>query len=71
MEVVDWLVREVLLYIHICCLSFMSLQYLRSYQDGYQIVTVHSCNFIVLPHLEVRPLEQNPDTELTSSYPIY
>ena len=33
------------------CWSFMSLQNLRLYQDGYRLVTVHTHgDFIVLPH---------------------
>ena len=41
----------------ICCWSFMSLQHLGSYKDGYWLVTVHTHDtFIMLPHWEIRPL---------------
>ena len=39
------------------CRSFTSLQHLRSYQGGYQLVTVHTHgDIVVLPHWEVRLL---------------
>ena len=44
------------------CLRFTSLQHLRSYQDGYQNVTVRTnCDFILLPLWEIRPLTPCPD----------
>ena len=30
--------------------SFMSVEHLRSYEDGYRLVTVWTHDFIVLPH---------------------
>ena len=40
----------------VCCWSFTSLQHLRSSQDRYWLVTVHThCNVIVLPHWEIKP----------------
>ena len=46
----------------------MSLQYLRSYQDGHPLETVHTNthrNFIVLPHWETRVPAQWPDILLS------
>ena len=57
------------------CWSFASFQYLRSYQDGYWLVTVRTHgDFIVLAHWEIRPptrwpdipLSHYPDSEITS-----
>ena len=46
----------------VCC-RFMSKQHLRSYQDGYWLVTVRTPgDFIVLPHWDTRP----PDHDLLS-----
>ena len=57
----------------------MSWQHLRSYQNGYPLVTVHPhVDLTVLPHWETRPpvlwpdipLSHYPDTVLTSPCPI-
>ena len=37
------------LYYGLVCCCFMSQHHLKSYQDVYQLVTVHT-HFIVLPH---------------------
>ena len=60
----------------LCC--FTSSQHLKSYGDGYRLVTVHTHgDFIVLPHWETRPSASwpptqlhYPDTKPTSLYPI-
>ena len=45
--------------------SFTSLQHLRSYQDWYRLVTLHThVNFIVLPNWETRPLAPLPNVPL-------
>ena len=49
--------------------SFISWQHLRSYQNGYWLVTVHTHgDFIVLPHWETRP--SAPRLPTLSYYPV-
>ena len=50
----------------VCCWSFTSLQHLRSYQEGYQLVTVCTHGeFIVLLHWEIRLLAPCHDIPLS------
>ena len=49
--------------------SFISLQHTRSYLDGYRHVTVHSCDFILLPHRKTRLPAPWPDNPSQTDYP--
>ena len=49
--------------------SFMSLQHLRLYQDGYQPVAVHTHDdFIMLPHWDIRPWYHDPISYSVTRY---
>ena len=49
----------------VCC-CFTSYQHLRSHQDGYLLMTMHTRDdFIVLPHWEARLLAPWPDIPLS------
>ena len=54
----------------VSCWSFKSLKQLRSYQNWYRLVTVHTNydDFIVLSQWELRPPPQWPDIPLILSY---
>ena len=49
------------------CYCITPQEHLRSYQDWYRLVTVHTHgDFIVLPHCETRPSAQWPDIPLSN-----